>query len=119
MLNEQNCWLRPNLVSVLVVVIGSLARRLGLQTLVTSHHDVRQFREYADRIYGIKAERATGQGAGGIGGMKVIGLNAFCTEDRWPQKHVPPKQVSAVPVDDRPWGWRGYHRYVRNQAGGF
>jgi DNA repair exonuclease SbcCD ATPase subunit len=62
-LDEQDCWLRPDLVPRLMSIIYSIAHRLGFQILVISHHDVGQFREYADRIYRILPEMDAGEGA--------------------------------------------------------
>ncbi len=50
-LDEQDCWLRPDLVPRLMRIIHTIAQRLQFQVLVISHHDVNLFREYADRIY--------------------------------------------------------------------
>ena len=65
-LDEQDCWLRPDLVPSMMRIIHTIAQRLQFQILVISHHDVNLFREYADRIYrllppareadGVKAE---------------------------------------------------------------
>lgn len=52
-LDEQDCWLRPDLVPRLMRIIHTIAHKLQFQTLVISHHDVSLFREYADRIYRI------------------------------------------------------------------
>lgn len=50
-LDEQDCWLRPDLVPRLMAIIHTIARKLNFQLLVISHHDLSLFREYADRIY--------------------------------------------------------------------
>jgi len=50
-LDEQDCWLRPDLVPRLMNIIHTIAEKLNFQVLVISHHDVNLFREYADRIY--------------------------------------------------------------------
>jgi len=50
-LDEQDCWLRPDLVPRLMSIIHTIARKLNFQLLVISHHDLSLFREYADRIY--------------------------------------------------------------------
>ena len=50
-LDEQDCWLRPDLVPRLMHIIHTIAQKLQFQILVISHHDVNLFREYADRIY--------------------------------------------------------------------
>jgi DNA repair exonuclease SbcCD ATPase subunit len=62
-LDEQDCWIRPDLVPRLMAIIHSIARKLDFQVLVISHHEVNQFREYADRIYRIQPEAAKGAGA--------------------------------------------------------
>lgn len=50
-LDEQDCWLRPDLVPRLVRIIHEAGSALGFQTLVISHHDARMFEPYAERIY--------------------------------------------------------------------
>ena len=50
-LDEQDCWLRPDLVPRLVKIIREAADALGFQVLLISHHDVEMFQRYADRIY--------------------------------------------------------------------
>jgi hypothetical protein len=50
-LDEQDCWLRPDLVPRLVKIVHEAGRALGFQTLMISHHDVALFERYADRIY--------------------------------------------------------------------
>lgn len=50
-LDEQDCWLRPDLVPRLVKIVHEAARALGFQVLMISHHDVALFERYADRIY--------------------------------------------------------------------
>ncbi len=50
-LDEQDCWLAPELVPRLVKIIHDAGTALGIQTLLISHHDPRAFAEYADRIY--------------------------------------------------------------------
>lgn len=52
-LDEQDCWLRPDLVPQLMAIIHTIARKLQFQVLVISHHSVDLFREHADRIYRI------------------------------------------------------------------
>jgi len=63
-LDEQDCWIRPDLVPRLMSIIHSIARKLDFQVLVISHHDVCHFREYADLIYRIVPERDKVTGAG-------------------------------------------------------
>src|SRR5262249_22628492 len=50
-LDEQDCWLRPDLVPKLVKIIHEAGKALGFQVLLISHHDVGAFERYADRIY--------------------------------------------------------------------
>jgi hypothetical protein len=50
-LDEQDCWLRPDLVPRLVKMVHDAGRALGFQVLMISHHDVSIFERYADRIY--------------------------------------------------------------------
>ena len=51
LLDEQDCWLRPDLVPRLVKIIAEAGRELGFQVLMISHHDVDSFAQYADKIY--------------------------------------------------------------------
>ncbi|QDT55131.1 hypothetical protein Pan44_31730 [Caulifigura coniformis] len=55
-LDEQDCWLRPELVPRLVKMVHDAARALGFQVLMISHHDVALFDQYADKIYEFKPE---------------------------------------------------------------
>jgi ABC-type glutathione transport system ATPase component len=50
-LDEQDCWLRPDLVPKLVKIVHDAGKALGFQILMISHHDVALFERYADRIY--------------------------------------------------------------------
>jgi len=50
-LDEQDCWLRPDLVPRLVKIVHDAGQALGFQVLMISHHDVGVFEQYADRIY--------------------------------------------------------------------
>jgi hypothetical protein len=50
-LDEQDCWLRPELVPMLVKIVRDACKELGFQVLMISHHDHRLFEEYADRVY--------------------------------------------------------------------
>ncbi|MCC5876763.1 MAG: DNA repair protein [Candidatus Sumerlaeia bacterium] len=49
-LDEQDCWLRPDLVPRFVKIIHDAARALHFQVLMISHHDPVYFEGYADRI---------------------------------------------------------------------
>lgn len=50
-LDEQDCWLRPDLVPRLVKIVHEAGQALGFQVLMISHHDLRYFEEYADKVY--------------------------------------------------------------------
>lgn len=50
-LDEQDCWLRPDLVPRLVKIVHQAGRALGFQVLMISHHDIALFERYAERIY--------------------------------------------------------------------
>lgn len=67
-LDEQDCWLRPDLVPRFVRIVHDAADALGFQVLMISHHEVAAFRQYADRIYqftptpeGVRVSEAPGQ----------------------------------------------------------
>jgi ABC-type glutathione transport system ATPase component len=49
-LDEQDCWLRPDLVPRLVRIVHDAGKALGFQVLMISHHDPSAFERYADRI---------------------------------------------------------------------
>jgi hypothetical protein len=50
-LDEQDCWLRPDLVPRLVKIVHQAGRDLGFQVLLISHHEISAFERYADKIY--------------------------------------------------------------------
>ena len=50
-LDEPDCWLRPELVPRLVGIIQDAGRALGFQVILISHHDIDVFRSFADKIY--------------------------------------------------------------------
>ena len=50
-LDEQDCWPRPDLVPRLVKIVHDAGWALGFQVLMISHHDAESFRQYADRVY--------------------------------------------------------------------
>ena len=50
-LDEQDCWLRPDVIPKLVQIVSSAGRELGFQVLMISHHDTSAFERFADRIY--------------------------------------------------------------------
>lgn len=49
-LDEPDCWLRPDLVPRLVKIIAQAGRQLGFQVLLISHHETRLFESQADAI---------------------------------------------------------------------
>ena len=59
-LDEQDCWLRPDLVPGFVRLIAAIARRLGIQVLYISHHPVDLFADQADRVYILRPGRENG-----------------------------------------------------------
>ena len=59
-LDEQDCWLRPDLVPKLVKIVHDAGQALGFQVLMISHHDVSIFEAYADKIYALAPD---GQGS--------------------------------------------------------
>jgi hypothetical protein len=52
-LDEQDCWLRPDLVPRLVKIVADAGKELGFQVLMISHHDPAIFQRYADRVYSL------------------------------------------------------------------
>ncbi|MGM0452904.1 MAG: DNA repair protein [Thermodesulfobacteriota bacterium] len=67
-LDEQDCWLHPDLVPRLVKIVHDAGSALGFQVIMISHHHCDAFRQYADRIYqllpsgteGVRAQLDTG-----------------------------------------------------------
>ena len=55
-LDEQDCWLRPELVPRLVKIVHLAARELNFQVLMISHHDIGLFEKYADKIYRLEPD---------------------------------------------------------------
>lgn len=51
MLDEQDCWLQPELVPHLVKIIHQAGKELGYQVIMISHHNLGLFEGYADAIY--------------------------------------------------------------------
>ncbi|MFZ4575483.1 MAG: DNA repair protein [Phycisphaerales bacterium] len=49
-MDEPDCWLRPDLVPRLAKIIADASRALGFQVILISHHEIGIFRQYADRI---------------------------------------------------------------------
>lgn len=61
-LDEQDCWLHPDLVPRLVQIVHQAGTALGFQVLMISHHDVSNFLRYADRVYRLSPDRGNGVG---------------------------------------------------------
>ncbi len=61
-LDEQDCWLHPDLVPKLVRIVHEAGIALGFQVLMISHHDVSSFQRNADRIYRLIPDRGDGVG---------------------------------------------------------
>ncbi|CAM2058146.1 conserved hypothetical protein [Desulfovibrionales bacterium] len=59
-LDEQDCWLKPDLVPRLVRLIGHIARTLNLQVLIISHHQLDLFSNHTDRIYRLVSQLENG-----------------------------------------------------------
>ena len=56
-LDEQDCWLRPELVPRLVKIVHEAARELEFQVLMISHHDIGLFDRYANQVYRLSPGR--------------------------------------------------------------
>ncbi len=53
-LDEQDCWLRPDLVTRFVKVIHEASKALGFQVLMISHHSPELFMDHADRVFDLE-----------------------------------------------------------------
>jgi DNA repair exonuclease SbcCD ATPase subunit len=51
LLDEQDCWLAPELVPRLVRIVRDAGSALGFQVIMISHHSTASFQPYADRVY--------------------------------------------------------------------
>ena len=58
-LDEQDCWLRPELVPKLVKIVHETGTELGFQVLMISHHDTKLFDRHADKIYRLEPHAKT------------------------------------------------------------
>ena len=56
-LDEQDCWLRPDRVPELMSLVRQAAEKLGIQMIVISHHDEQLFEIHADRIFEFTPQR--------------------------------------------------------------
>lgn len=61
-LDEQDCWLHPDLVPRLVRIVREAGLALGFQVLMVSHHNVSSFLRHADRVYRLSPDRGDGVG---------------------------------------------------------
>lgn len=59
-LDEQDCWLRPELVPAFARLIAAIGESLGLQILYISHHAVDAFVPSAARIFRLTPDRERG-----------------------------------------------------------
>jgi DNA repair exonuclease SbcCD ATPase subunit len=73
-LDEQDCWIRPDLVPRLVKIVHDAGKALGFQVLMISHHEISSFAKYADRIYEFEPD--------GEGVRAVIWTNTAISDDQ-------------------------------------
>ena len=59
-LDEQDCWLKPELVPGFMRLIGRIAERLKFQVLVISHHPLDLFVQHAEKVYALAPSREHG-----------------------------------------------------------
>ncbi|MFZ5428414.1 MAG: hypothetical protein ACOZEN_15725 [Thermodesulfobacteriota bacterium] len=59
-LDEQDCWLRPELVPQFARLIAAIGDKLGLQVLYISHHPVDAFYIHAGRVFQLAPSRESG-----------------------------------------------------------
>ena len=74
-LDEQDCWLRPELVPKLVEIVYQAAKELDFQVIMISHHDVGLFEKYADKIYRFSPD-------GDAVKVEEVGGNALITDEQ-------------------------------------
>ena len=53
-LDEQDCWLKPELVPTFMKLIRKISEKLGIQVLVISHHPLDTFAGQAARVYRLR-----------------------------------------------------------------
>ena len=73
-LDEQDCWLAPDLVPRLVKIVHQAGKALGFQVLLISHHNATMFEQYADRIYRLTP------GPDGVQ-LRLLGAHATCEDE--------------------------------------
>ncbi len=54
-LDEPDCWLKPTHVPLFAKIIGELAKKLNIQTIIISHHSWEYFKEYG-RVIELKSD---------------------------------------------------------------
>jgi len=59
-LDEQDCWLRPELVPTFTRIIAAIGKKLELQVLYISHHSVDTLNAHADRMFLLAPSREHG-----------------------------------------------------------
>jgi len=59
-LDEQDCWLRPELVPAFTRIIAAIGGKLGLQVLYISHHSVDALHTHAGRVFLLAPSREHG-----------------------------------------------------------
>ncbi len=59
-LDEQDCWLRPDLVPRFAKLIRKIGDRLGFQVLYISHHPVDHFMGEATKVFALRPSREAG-----------------------------------------------------------
>jgi hypothetical protein len=70
-LDEQDCWLRPELVPTFARLIAAIGEKLGLQVLYISHHAVDAFYGHAGRVFQLAPSRESGVTVSVLGGIKI------------------------------------------------
>lgn len=55
-LDEQDCWLKPDLVPRLVRIVHEAATSLGFQVIMISHHAPALFGKFAEKVYEFRPE---------------------------------------------------------------
>ncbi|WP_243358412.1 hypothetical protein [Fundidesulfovibrio terrae] len=70
-LDEQDCWLRPELVPTFTRLIAAIGEKLGLQVLTISHHAVDAFYGHAGRVFQLSPSRESGVTVTVLGGTRV------------------------------------------------
>lgn len=59
-MDEQDCWLSPNLIPRFFGIMRDLAKKLSFQLIVISHHEHRDLESYVDKIYYLSSDSDTG-----------------------------------------------------------